>query len=306
LKFGILSEILSISFQDPGNQQQSNNANSILDLIGGVILKVKGRDRFEILKLRKEVNNTYIANVKILPELRFNVNPLFKSLPVQMETSCQVYLSEVPKENSKSLQCKIEYFNSSHMPAWMLRKYDCNYIMNVIKKELHRGFGLVCNQDAGNDPQIFSSWLLNNFPFDNKMRSHSLKISCLNQRLLYIHSLLKKFSEIVCTSCGVSLCSKVDIFSISKQGYMSPFLNPGGVIHETLTVYKIKNCSMVRMPPCAQHSWFPGYGWQICNCANCGNHIGWKFTSMSSNLKPEKFWGLTRKSIRYELSNSAS
>lgn len=304
LKFGILAEILSISFQDSNNQQQLSN--SLLDLIGGIILKVKGRDRFEIQTLTKEVNSTYIANVKILPELRFKLNPLFKCLPVQMEYSCQAYLSEVPKDNSRSLQSKIEYFNTSHMPAWMLRKYDCNYIMNVIKKELLSGFGLVCNQDADKDPQIFSSWLLNNFPFDNKMRSHSLKISCLNQRLLYIHSLLKQFSEIVCTNCGAPLCSKVDIFSISKQGYMAPFLNPGGVIHETLTVYKIKNCSMVRMPPCAQHSWFPGYGWQICNCANCGNHIGWKFTSMSSNLKPEKFWGLTRKSIRYESSNSSS
>lgn len=42
-----------------------------------------------------------------------------------------------------------------------------------------------------------------------------------------------------------------------------------------------------------------GYGWQICTCRNCNNHIGWKFTSTNSDLKPEKFWGLTRKAIRH-------
>ena len=42
-----------------------------------------------------------------------------------------------------------------------------------------------------------------------------------------------------------------------------------------------------------------GYGWQICYCTGCNTHIGWKFTPTNSNLKPEKFWGLTRTAIRY-------
>jgi hypothetical protein len=47
-----------------------------------------------------------------------------------------------------------------------------------------------------------------------------------------------------------------------------------------------------------------GYAWQICVCKQCNNHIGWKFTCVEPNLKPEKFWGLTRKSIRYTYSES--
>ena len=42
-----------------------------------------------------------------------------------------------------------------------------------------------------------------------------------------------------------------------------------------------------------------GYAWQICVCRQCNNHIGWKFTKCEEHLKPDKFWGLTRKAIRY-------
>jgi recombinational DNA repair protein (RecF pathway) len=42
-----------------------------------------------------------------------------------------------------------------------------------------------------------------------------------------------------------------------------------------------------------------GYGWQICTCCKCRVHIGWKYTSVKSSLKPDKFWGLTRNAIRY-------
>ncbi len=78
---------------------------------------------------------------------------------------------------------------------------------------------------------------------------------------------------------------------------MNAFLNPGGYVHETLTVYKLINFRVSRDPPSTQHSWFPGYGWQILSCKNCGGHLGWKFSTTNEKLTPQKFWGLTRKSI---------
>ena len=30
----------------------------------------------------------------------------------------------------------------------------------------------------------------------------------------------------------------------------------------------------------AEHSWFPGYSWQIIVCADCGHHIGWRFEKL--------------------------
>jgi hypothetical protein len=31
----------------------------------------------------------------------------------------------------------------------------------------------------------------------------------------------------------------------------------------------------------AEHSWFPGYSWQILICAKCKAHIGWRFEKLS-------------------------
>ena len=73
-----------------------------------------------------------------------------------------------------------------------------------------------------------------------------------------MHSLLKSFTNINCSNCSNQLCASSDVFSLSNQGFMNPFLNPGGVVHETLTVYKIKNFKLSRAAPSTQHSWFPG------------------------------------------------
>lgn len=28
-----------------------------------------------------------------------------------------------------------------------------------------------------------------------------------------------------------------------------------------------------------EYTWFPGYAWRIADCAKCGVHLGWQFTS---------------------------
>ena len=83
---------------------------------------------------------------------------------------------------------------------------------------------------------------------------------------------------------------------MSIHGFMSAYVNPNGHVHETLTVYKAKNLSLIGRPS-TEFSWFPGYAWTICQCKQCGSHIGWKFTSTSSKMVPDKFYGLTRKSV---------
>ena len=44
-------------------------------------------------------------------------------------------------------------------------------------------------------------------------------------------------------------------------------------------------------------SWFPGYAWTITECLGCWGHIGWKFTATSTTLRPEKFYGFSRKNV---------
>lgn len=40
------------------------------------------------------------------------------------------------------------------------------------------------------------------------------------------------------------------------------------------------------------------YAWTIAECAQCGNHLGWRFTAAKRGLSPSKFWGLTRAALK--------
>lgn len=46
-----------------------------------------------------------------------------------------------------------------------------------------------------------------------------------------------------------------------------------------------------------EYCWFPGYMYRYVHCANCNNHLGWKY--FSRNLMPRSFIGLTGTSINF-------
>ena len=49
-------------------------------------------------------------------------------------------------------------------------------------------------------------------------------------------------------NCGKQLGDQHHIFSMSKEGPQGAFVNPGGHVHETLTLYRAKNLRLVGRP----------------------------------------------------------
>ncbi len=87
-----------------------------------------------------------------------------------------------------------------------------------------------------------------------------------------------------CRRCGVDFASPSDVF----PGSRSLHVNPGGWLHEIVTVVAARNLAVLGQPT-VQDTWFPGYAWDIASCAGCGAHIGWRFEGARS---PPSFWGL--------------
>lgn len=218
-----------------------------------------------------------MATVRILPEFVLGDNPLNNQAMRNTEYKIDSFLHKPPASQFKCSLSQAELLNSQFtQPAWLYRYYDCNYLVYSIKRELLETFGqqvderpqqttttaststATCLVNDSNDSLVFSYWLLANFPFDNNMRINCLKMDCINHRLIYMYSLLRNFTNISCRKCDNVFCTKYDVFSISKQGFMSAYLNPGGVVHETLTVFKLKNFSMTNARPSTQNTWFPG------------------------------------------------
>ena len=193
--FGVLAEIISIS--------EENDTNSPTPPIyggNGIIIKVKGRERFILREFRKEITGCVIANVRILPEHVFSINPLLFNSSKINSIKCSNYLSgQMPINSAQNEIC-----NSFSHPAWIFRMHDCTYITNLILRELDEVFKIkvdlknVKEKEDFKDPKYFSSWLLTNFPFDNNMRMKCLEIDCLNQRLLHMSKLIRSFTNISC------------------------------------------------------------------------------------------------------------
>lgn len=66
-----------------------------------------------------------------------------------------------------------------------------------------------------------------------------------------------KCTVLCCADCGLLMASKNDVFSLCLEGPMSAFVNPGGYVHETLTVHRSQGLSLTGRPS-TENSWFPG------------------------------------------------
>ncbi|MEE6526690.1 hypothetical protein FKM82_027471 [Ascaphus truei] len=105
-------------------------------------------------------------------------------------------------------------------------------------------------------------------------------------------------TSLCCKHChDTEITTKNEIFSLSLCGPMAAYVNPHGYVHETLTVYKAFNLSLMGRSS-TEHSWFPGFAWTIAQCRVCGSHMGWKFSAVRKELSPQRFWGLTRSALQ--------
>jgi len=300
----------------------------------GLKIKAKGRQRFRILNSRRQIDGSKIATVEILREIElsdpfFDVRLLSRDRLRPFTVDCnQMSQSEKPQDSSKRTSKEKERENkpenmpptfsykltrANHLrtgvynvpltpfPTWVYEQYDGNCLVerahNLLRKlRIFAQTSVIIPRE----PKELSFWLASNLPLDDKHKLKLLGFNCAIRRLRYEVSLMEQCPILCCRNCGEEIGKQEDIFSMSSEGPQGAYVNPGGYVHETLTLFKAKNLSLVGEPS-TEYSWFPGYAWTICQCRYCDCHMGWKFTASNSSLKPKKFWGLSRRSIRPQL-----
>ena len=131
------------------------------------------------------------------------------------------------------------------------------------------------------------------------------KLALLNlrsplERLAFLERAAGRLGQVQCGSCGRALAARKDVFSMSLKGPSASYVNPGGVVHEMLTVRTMEEGSWAEgSEPSEENSWFPGYAWTILLCGDCHGHLGWRFQSVRPSLRPALFFGLSRHSLRF-------
>lgn len=61
-----------------------------------------------------------------------------------------------------------------------------------------------------------------------------------------------------CRDCDAQVADLREAFLMSAEGPQATYVNPGGFVHETLTLHKAQGLRCLNEPPSTEYSWFPG------------------------------------------------
>ncbi|XP_023335486.1 protein cereblon [Eurytemora carolleeae] len=288
-------------------------------------IKARGRQRFKVVSVRRQINGTLEGSVIMISDNPLP-NPLgmlrLKSsdrqfecdfIPVNLTSGSGDGLaapgdngeegSAVPGDDGGRVEMRVivsypkkSLANLSPFPTWVYQMYETQNLVSRVRSELGRSGMGGRSVKVPMDPEELSWWVAANLPLLETQKSYILSLKSIVQRLRAELSFLTQCRVLVCSRCSTHLANQSDIFSMSEDGPQAAFVNLGGHLHETLTLYQARNLKLVGTPS-TEYSWFPGYAWTILECGTCHNHIGWKFTAAKSSLKPVKFYGFSGKSI---------
>ncbi|KAL3085173.1 hypothetical protein niasHS_010242 [Heterodera schachtii] len=141
----------------------------------------------------------------------------------------------------------------------------------------------------------FSFWVAANIPMSLEMKLALLDEVSTDRRLRTAWRIVSQMDSIVCSNCAQSLCNVSDIVNLSTGSNSTLFTNSHGFVHDLFTIKKVSGI-LLNGQPSTEFSWFPGYAWTVMQCATCGHHLGWRFSSPS--LIPARFFGVSRRSIQ--------
>ena len=99
-----------------------------------------------------------------------------------------------------------------------------------------------------------------------------------------------------CHRCDAEIAREDDVFSMAEKGPVGVYVNPGGFLHEVVTVSRVVGIEVLG-DPTTEASWFVGYAWSLAHCVRCGEHLGWRFDAVEAS-RPASFWGLRRAALR--------
>nr|CAD7404200.1 unnamed protein product [Timema poppensis] len=229
------------------------------------------------------------ARVRILPEV---------VLPHSLN---EIRLASLDRHQSCPGQKRSCFMKRNAMltqwPSWVHAQFEASRLVKLVTNQLEHLKPGHAGLSIPTDPIDLSYWVAQNLPLSDEQRLTVLKLDSAIQRLRWELNALQKCRVLCCRDCQAKIANQKDVFSMSLEGPQGTYVNPGGYVHETITLHKAKGVRVLNQAPSTEYTWFPGYGWTIAECRTCRKHMGWKFTAMEKHLKPDKFLGLCRRSI---------
>jgi hypothetical protein len=88
-----------------------------------------------------------------------------------------------------------------------------------------------------------------------------------------------------CRCCFQAVTSSANSIQVNGRHHHT-FPNPLGIVFEIGCYSKADGC-LHRGPATGDFTWFSGFSWRFALCAGCLAHLGWHYSSLTTN-----FYGL--------------
>jgi len=93
-----------------------------------------------------------------------------------------------------------------------------------------------------------------------------------------------------CVVCGGRVASSDQLLLLGGNS-RHLFTNPSGMECDFHTFSSCPGAIALGEATDA-NTWFAGYNWRFAFCAHCGQHLGWRYESISEVKRPLTFWGI--------------
>ncbi|MFH1350879.1 MAG: cereblon family protein [Pseudomonadota bacterium] len=93
-----------------------------------------------------------------------------------------------------------------------------------------------------------------------------------------------------CISCG-GLITQSDRLIPVEGTNRHLFVNPAGTECDFHTFLSCPG-AIALGEATDEHTWFSGYYWRMAFCRTCGQHLGWRYETVSRYGRPTEFWGI--------------
>ena len=237
-----------------------------------------------------------VSRFRVVRALSPEARPLSEVRHMKDDVPCGVPRCSFDRKGRKTLQL-------SRWPLSVWNLFDPKRTSSRLLASLQKtGVDLPIPSSVVSDPLALSFWMCSNLPIDTHTRQLLLDAPTYLLRVQILLAILETgdLGMLDCSRCGRTIALARDAFALSDTNIVGTFVNPSGHVMQVATFSKVRSETesiLMIGDIVTEHSWFPGYGWQMCVCAGCGSHLGWHFTATPLPLDPPTFFGFRQECL---------
>ncbi|GAU14261.1 hypothetical protein TSUD_308210 [Trifolium subterraneum] len=204
-------------------------------------------DTIDVSANNSDVNSIHKSDQEIRSNLDLSIENCSTSGKQSSKEDLNRCLKNIPSHK----------ISNAFLPHWVYRMYDSYWLAQRAADMWKQIVGLPSMDSLIKRPDVLSFHIASKIPVSESTRQQLLEIDGIVYRLRREIELLDSIDIVRCRICQTTIAKRSDMLVMSNEGPLGAYVNPGGYVHEIMTLYKANDLSLVGHAD-TEYSWFPG------------------------------------------------